>query len=56
MTQGTTPIERASAHLPVRTLRVEVIEGPDAGKSAVAESETFVVGTAEDNDLVLSDP
>jgi DNA-binding NtrC family response regulator len=35
---------------------VEVVDGPDAGKSAMAQSETFVVGTAEDNDLVLSDP
>jgi DNA-binding NtrC family response regulator len=41
--------------LPVRALRVEVIEGPDTGKSLVGESETLTVGTAEDNNLVLTD-
>jgi DNA-binding NtrC family response regulator len=42
--------------LPVRTLRVEVIEGPDAGRAAVAESEVLSVGTADGNALVLTDP
>ena len=42
--------------LPVRALTVEVLSGPDAGAREVAESETLTVGTAEGNDLVLSDP
>lgn len=46
--------------LPVRTLRVEVLSGPDAGLIFVAadraaSSETSSVGTAEGNDVVLSD-
>jgi DNA-binding NtrC family response regulator len=46
-------LERA---LPVRTLRVEVVEGPEKGQVFVAPSERATVGTAEGNDLVLSDP
>jgi DNA-binding NtrC family response regulator len=42
--------------LPVRTLSVAVVSGPDVGARQVAESETLTVGTAEGNDLVLSDP
>jgi DNA-binding NtrC family response regulator len=40
----------------VRTVRVEVIKGPDEGKSAVATSESVSIGTADGNDLVLTDP
>jgi DNA-binding NtrC family response regulator len=54
------PAERtvpdAAPKLPVRTLRVEVLEGPDAGAAKVAESETLTVGSADGNDLVLKDP
>jgi DNA-binding NtrC family response regulator len=42
--------------LPVRTLEVEVVEGPDAGATKTAESEQLTVGSAEGNDLVLRDP
>jgi DNA-binding NtrC family response regulator len=42
--------------LPVRLLRVDVIRGPDEGKSAVASGETLSVGSADGNDLVLTDP
>ncbi len=42
--------------LPIRTLRVDVLDGPDAGASLVAESDVVSVGTAQGNDLVLSDP
>jgi DNA-binding NtrC family response regulator len=49
----TTPQEPRG--LPIRTLRVDVIEGPDAGKSLVATADTIAIGTAVDNDLVLSD-
>ena len=41
--------------LPVKALRVEVLEGPDRGQTKVTESETLSVGTAETNDLVLTD-
>ncbi len=41
--------------VPIRGIRVEVIEGPDAGKSAVAREDTLSIGTAQDNDLVLKD-
>jgi len=44
------------AVLPVRALAVEVIAGPDAGRGVVASSETLTIGTAQGNDLVLSDP
>ncbi len=42
--------------LPVRTLEAEVVEGPDAGATRKAVSEHLSVGTAEGNDLVLTDP
>ena len=42
--------------LPVGTLRVEVLEGPDAGRAVDAGSEALAVGTADGNDLVLADP
>jgi DNA-binding NtrC family response regulator len=38
---------------PVRTIRVEVVDGPDRGKRA--ERDRVSVGTAEGNDLRLSD-
>ncbi|HEY1954732.1 MAG TPA: sigma 54-interacting transcriptional regulator [Polyangiaceae bacterium] len=41
--------------LPVRGLRVEVTEGADASQSVVAASDAITIGTAERNDLVLSD-
>jgi len=41
---------------PIRTLAVEVDEGPDRGRSVVASGESLSIGTARDNDLVLSDP
>jgi DNA-binding NtrC family response regulator len=40
--------------LPVRTIRVEVVDGPDRGKRA--EGDRVSLGTAEGNDLRLSDP
>src|SRR5262252_532229 len=43
-------------YLPVRSLRVDVLEGPDAGRSFVASAETLTVGTANNNDVVLTDP
>src|SRR5437588_116724 len=42
--------------LPIGTLKVEALEGPDVGRAAVAESDTLTVGTAAGNDLTLTDP
>ena len=41
---------------PVRRIRVRVLEGPDAGASADASTESLSIGTAEGTDLRLSDP
>lgn len=45
-----------SGELLERRWSFEVIEGPDAGKSAVWRAGTFVVGTHTDADLMLTDP
>jgi DNA-binding NtrC family response regulator len=55
MPQSTEP-SREQPGLPIRSLRVEVIEGPDRGASVASESETLTVGSADGNDLVLGDP
>lgn len=38
-----------------RSYRVEVLEGPDAGKSIQLERGSLIVGSAEDADLTLAD-
>jgi len=55
MAQSTEPSQDTPG-LPIKSLRVEVLEGPDAGASASSESESLSVGTASGNDLVLGDP
>jgi DNA-binding NtrC family response regulator len=42
--------------VPVRTLRAEVLSGPDAGRGLSSDNESFTVGTAEGNTLVVTDP
>ncbi|MFO0669885.1 MAG: sigma 54-interacting transcriptional regulator [Polyangiaceae bacterium] len=49
----TTP--RRIGGVPVKTLRVTVVGGPDAGRSATAMQDLLTVGTAEANDLILTD-
>lgn len=49
----TVPLER-SGRL-VRTLRVEVCSGPDTGRTIASDSGAISVGTADGNDLVLTD-
>jgi len=49
-------LPQQQTRIPVGTLRVEVVEGPDAGLGHVADSETVTVGTADGNDVVLTDP
>jgi DNA-binding NtrC family response regulator len=41
--------------LPVKTLRVTVVEGPERGAAKEAPEDTMTVGTAEGSDLTLSD-
>ncbi|MBI2376140.1 MAG: sigma 54-dependent Fis family transcriptional regulator [Deltaproteobacteria bacterium] len=53
MTDETIP--HGDLGVPVRSLRVEVLEGPDAGKGTTTGFESMTVGTAPQNDLVLSD-
>ncbi|MEK7705935.1 MAG: sigma 54-interacting transcriptional regulator [Myxococcota bacterium] len=46
----------SQARIPVRSLRLEVLDGPDKGRQLRAEAETVGVGTAVDNALALADP
>ncbi len=39
----------------ITSLKIEVIDGPDKGKQAVATDAAIVVGTAPDNQLALTD-
>ncbi|MGE0790275.1 MAG: sigma 54-interacting transcriptional regulator [Sandaracinaceae bacterium] len=55
MSQSTQP-SRDMPGLPVRSLCVEVIEGVDRGRNVESESESLSIGTADGNDLVLTDP
>ena len=55
MAQSTEPSQDTPG-LPIKSLRVEVLEGSDAGAAASSESESLSVGTAGGNDLVLGDP
>ncbi len=54
--QRTFALQRLSSHMPIRRLRVGVVSGADMGKTAEAPSERLTIGTAEGNDLVLTDP
>ena len=49
----TTPDSRRG--LPIRTLCVHVLEGPDAGLVHRAREDKLAVGTADGNDVVLTD-
>ena len=53
MSEGTKPI--AVVGLPVRTLSVRVVAGPDLGRSVTDSTEPITVGSAEHNTLALSD-
>ena len=54
MSEGTLPV--AVVGLPVRTLSVKVVGGPDAGLSLTDATEAVTVGLAEGNALRLTDP
>lgn len=53
VTDGTVP--HGTAIAPVKTLQVSVVEGPDRGAVHRARYDRVAVGTARDNDLVLTD-
>ncbi|MBX3270515.1 MAG: sigma 54-dependent Fis family transcriptional regulator [Sandaracinaceae bacterium] len=55
MPESTQP-SRDTPGLPIRSLEVEVIAGPDAGARAGGASDALTVGTADTNDLCLTDP
>jgi len=46
---------RSIASLPVRTIHVEVIDGPSAGATSKVARDKVTVGSAEGNDVVLAD-
>ena len=41
---------------PIRTIRAEVVAGPDRGKTHVSDADSVDIGTAEGNGLRLTDP
>ncbi len=53
--QPTVP-QRAASSLPVDVVRLVVVEGSDASRAISATGEQVSIGTADGNDLVLTDP
>ena len=51
---STTRLQRGPM-IPVRTLRVEVLSGPDVGKTLETEAEVLTIGSAPGNELRLKD-
>jgi DNA-binding NtrC family response regulator len=49
----TVPLESSS--YPIDTVKVEVVDGPDRGKSAITDSSLMSIGTCRSNNLALSD-
>jgi DNA-binding NtrC family response regulator len=47
-------LKHRTTGVPLRTLRVEVVKGSDAGRK-LGDRERIAIGTAEGNDLVLTD-
>jgi DNA-binding NtrC family response regulator len=54
MSKDTLPLRAAG--VPLRGIRVEVVRGPDRGRVSQATREVVAIGTADGNDLVLTDP
>ena len=54
-TNETMPFGAPAKRVPVNALHVEIVDGPDAGKSVTASSDTLTIGAAKGNDLELSD-
>ncbi len=55
MKSGTTPLESLQG-IPVQCLQVTVVDGPDVQETRLVEGDRVTIGTADGNDLVLSDP
>jgi len=55
MSEPVVTVPHGEVGLPIRTLSVTVLEGPDAGATCQARAEQLSIGTAEGNDLVLTD-
>jgi DNA-binding NtrC family response regulator len=53
---GTTEKWGEQPKVAVRTLKADVVEGPDAGRTSWTAEERLTLGTAKGNDLVLGDP
>jgi DNA-binding NtrC family response regulator len=49
-------VREPARSLPLVALRVEVVQGPSAGRVVVAAKDVLSVGSAEGNDLMLEDP
>jgi DNA-binding NtrC family response regulator len=55
MSEPVATVPHGQLGLPIRTLAVTVFEGPDAGLTCQARAERLSIGTADGNDLVLTD-
>ena len=55
-TDGTLLLRPSAKELRLEGFSLTVIEGPDAGAALRAEKSEVSVGTAQGNDLVLTDP
>ena len=53
---GTVLLDRAGREISYRRIKVEVVSGVDQGKSFVADGGEVSIGTADGNDLQLTDP
>jgi DNA-binding NtrC family response regulator len=54
--QGTLPLSSRPTMLTVDGFSIEVVDGPDKGKTARAATRELGVGTAQGNELMLTDP
>ena len=48
--------DTSTSEVQVKRFRIEVVSGPDQGRTAVAEGDELCLGTAPTNHMVLSDP
>src|SRR5262245_24781037 len=56
MTTGTQGMEKPPGYEPVQRFRIDVVAGPDSGKSFTSSSPRAVIGSHESADLILTDP
>ena len=53
---GTVLLDRSGREISYRRIKIEVVAGPDLGRSVVAEGGEVSIGTADGSDLQLTDP